>query len=61
MVFRIRKPRNISVPQLMLVTVLGVAGGFYIYRPLILNYRKELTEQNKLHNLEETSTDNIKK
>lgn len=32
---RIRKPRGITRGQIVLVTVLGVFGGVYIWRPLV--------------------------
>lgn len=33
---RIRKPRGISTVQLMVVTLIGFAGGIYIWKPLFL-------------------------
>lgn len=36
--FRIRKPRGLTTGQLVLVTVLGVFGGVYIWKPLLVQY-----------------------
>lgn len=36
---RIRKPRYLTTGQIALVTILGVFGGVYIWKPLILKYR----------------------
>lgn len=33
---RIRKPRGLTTTQLMVTTVVGVLGGLYIYKPLLL-------------------------
>lgn len=41
---RIRRPRGITVQQLMVVTAIGFLGGVYIWKPLILKYRAESTE-----------------
>lgn len=41
---RIRRPRGITVQQLMVVTAIGFLGGVYIWKPLILKYRAEGTE-----------------
>lgn len=38
---QIRRPRGITVPQLMVVTAIGFLGGVYIWQPLILKYRNE--------------------
>ncbi|XP_017464712.1 PREDICTED: uncharacterized protein LOC108358080 [Rhagoletis zephyria] len=38
---RIRRPRGITVQQLMIVTAVGFLGGVYIWKPLILKYRAE--------------------
>lgn len=35
---RIRKPRNFSFIQLAVVSVVGVFGGAYIYKPLLLQF-----------------------
>lgn len=35
---RIRKPRGVTTGQLVLVTILGVFGGVYIWKPLIIEY-----------------------
>lgn len=43
---RIRKPRGLTTIQLMVTTVVGVLGGLYIYKPLLLENRKK----NLLHN-----------
>lgn len=47
---RIRKPRNISTAQLMVVTVVGVLGGIYIWRPLLTKFRSEEITIEKSHN-----------
>lgn len=31
---RIRKPKHITIPQLAVVTAVGIVGGIYIYKPL---------------------------
>lgn len=31
---RIRKPKHVTIPQLAVVTAVGVIGGIYIYKPL---------------------------
>lgn len=38
---QIRRPRGITVQQLMVVTALGVLGGVYIWQPLIVTWKKE--------------------
>lgn len=38
---RIRKPRGISTIQLMVVSVVGLIGGIYIWKPLFVNLRRE--------------------
>lgn len=38
---QIRRPRGVTVPQLMVVTALGVLGGVYIWQPLILKYKND--------------------
>lgn len=43
---RIRKPRGLTTTQLMVTTVVGILGGLYIYKPLLLDNRKKST----LHN-----------
>lgn len=35
---RIRKPRGVTRGQLALVTILGVFGGVYIWKPLLVEY-----------------------
>lgn len=35
---RIRKPKGFTFIQLALVSALGVFGGAYIYKPLIIDY-----------------------
>lgn len=37
---RIRKPRGITTTQLMVTTLVGALGGFYIYKPLLEENRK---------------------
>lgn len=38
---RVRKPAGLSTIQLMVVTVIGFAGGVYIWKPLLQSYRKD--------------------
>lgn len=38
---QIRRPKGVTVPQLMVVTAIGVLGGIYIWQPLILKYKNE--------------------
>lgn len=42
---KIRRPGGISGVQLGLVVVLGVLGGIYIYRPLLLQYKTETSAE----------------
>lgn len=51
---RIRRPRGVTVQQLMVVTAIGFLGGVYIWKPLILKYRAEGTQpKENSHNLKE--------
>lgn len=43
---QIRRPRGVTVPQLMLVTAIGFLGGVYIWKPLILKYKNENQPEN---------------
>lgn len=44
---RIRKPRGISTIQLLVVGSIGILGGFYIYRPLLIErLEREKLEKN---------------
>lgn len=44
---RIRKPRGISTIQLLVVGALGIVGGFYVYRPLLIDYlNREKSKKN---------------
>jgi hypothetical protein len=43
----IPRPRGLSFPQLALVTVVGVLGGIYIWRPLIAEHLKKQQEEKK--------------
>lgn len=38
---QIRRPRGVTVPQLMVVTAIGIIGGVYIWRPLIVKWKGE--------------------
>lgn len=38
---RIRKPKDISTAQLLIVTAIGFCGGVYIWQPLLLKLKKE--------------------
>lgn len=42
---QIRRPRGITVPQLMVITALGVLGGVYIWQPLIVKWKKENSDK----------------
>lgn len=44
---RIRKPRNISTIQLMVVSAVGILGGVYIYKPLVLQYKSDQSVKTK--------------
>ncbi|TMW41438.1 hypothetical protein DOY81_012635 [Sarcophaga bullata] len=41
----IRRPRGITVQQLMVVTALGFLGGVYIWQPLIVKWKKDNTDK----------------
>lgn len=43
---QIRRPRGVTVPQLMVVTAVGFLGGVYIWKPLILRFKDENKAQN---------------
>jgi len=38
---KIRRPRGVTVPQLMIVTAIGFLGGVYIWKPLLTRYNIE--------------------
>lgn len=40
---RIRKPRGVTRGQLVLITILGVFGGVYIWKPLLVEYFAKTT------------------
>lgn len=42
---RIRKPRGISTIQLLVVSVVGLVGGVYIWKPLFQNLRRQQNEE----------------
>lgn len=42
---RIRKPRGISLVQLMVVSVVGLVGGIYIWKPLFQELRRQKNEE----------------
>lgn len=44
---QIRRPRGITVQQLMVVTALGFLGGVYIWQPLIVKWKKENSAKNE--------------
>lgn len=55
---RIRRPRGVTVTQLMIVTALGFLGGVYIWKPLIVKWRKEnILNTDKTANNTSESTD----
>lgn len=37
----IRTPKNITKGQLALVVILGVFGGFYVWRPIFLSFQEK--------------------
>lgn len=39
---RIRRPRNITGVQIGFVTILGVLGGFYIWKPALVEEKENL-------------------
>ena len=41
----IRRPRGITVQQLMVVTALGFLGGVYIWQPLIVKWKKDNSDK----------------
>lgn len=43
---QIRRPRGVTVPQLMVVTAIGFLGGVYIWQPLILKYKNDSKSEN---------------
>lgn len=43
---QIRRPRGVTVPQLMIVTAIGFLGGVYIWQPLIIKYKNESKSEN---------------
>lgn len=43
---QIRRPRGVTVPQLMIVTAIGFLGGVYIWQPLIIKYKNESKAEN---------------
>lgn len=42
---QIRRPRGITVQQLMVVTALGFLGGVYIWQPLIVKWKKDNSDK----------------
>lgn len=50
--FRIRKPKHITPLQLALVIFLGVTGGYYIWKPLIVetHLSKEISTTKSVEN-----------
>ncbi|XP_055387276.1 uncharacterized protein LOC129615892 [Condylostylus longicornis] len=51
MVLRIRKPRTISTTQLIVVSVVGVLAGAYIWQPLFVKYRENSESIKKMESL----------
>jgi len=52
---QIRRPRGVTVPQLMVVTAIGLLGGIYIWQPLILKYKNEKKTEAETPAVTETS------
>lgn len=44
---RIRKPKNFTTIQLFVVSAVGILGGLYIYKPLVLQYKSEQSAKSK--------------
>jgi uncharacterized protein YneF (UPF0154 family) len=42
---RIRKPRNFSILNIGVCLAIGVLGGLYIYKPLLIKYKNEELKQ----------------
>lgn len=53
---QIRRPRGVTIPQLMVVTVIGVLGGVYIWQPLLIKYRNEQKAEKANDTAEATTT-----
>jgi len=58
---QIRRPRGVTVPQLMVVTAIGVLGGIYIWQPLILKYKNDKKTEAEPAAPAETSSPSSKK
>jgi len=58
---QIRRPRGVTVPQLMVVTAIGVLGGIYIWQPLILKYKNDKKTEAEPAAPAETSSPSPKK
>lgn len=52
---QIRRPRGITTQQLMVVTAIGFLGGVYIWKPLILKWKKEEGNKDSASNDQEVS------
>lgn len=52
---QIRRPRGVTVPQLMVVTAIGFLGGVYIWQPLILKYKNESKSGNSSNETSQTA------
>jgi len=48
MVLKIRKPKNFSIGQVLIVSVIGILTGVYIWQPLIVKHKKEINPENHL-------------
>lgn len=53
---QIRRPRGVTVPQLMIVTAIGFLGGVYIWQPLIIKYKNESKSENTNNETSQTVT-----
>lgn len=53
---QIRRPRGVTVPQLMIVTAIGFLGGVYIWQPLIIKYKNESKAENTNNETSQTET-----
>ena len=52
---RIRKPRGVTPLQLVFVSVVGVLGGVYIWKPVFQSFNKKIRiePEPELHNKED--------
>lgn len=56
--FRIRKPKGLSGTQIGLILFLGVVGGYYIWKPLILESSDAVQNRAILDTAEKSTKEN---